>query len=59
MFNTCTMSHAIPFVGLSLPLVVVFRGHHGYNHCNVFSLIISSCMQDSTNDLFIFERKKK
>ena len=35
---------------LSLPLFVVFRGRYGHNHCNVFSLIISSFMQNSTNE---------
>ena len=39
---------------LSLPLVVVFRGHHGYNHCNVFSLIISLCIPNSTNEEYFF-----
>ena len=52
----CLMS----FYFLSLiPLFVVFIGHHGQSHCNVFSLVISSRMQNSTNEEYSFQQQQK
>ena len=46
------------FFSLSLPLVVVFKGHRGYNHNNILSVVILSCMLDSTNEEYLFLKKK-
>ena len=58
MFITCTMSHVIPFLSFTT-LSCGFRGHHGNNHCNVFSLILLSCMQNSTNEESFYWDKKR